>query len=258
MLKIGKKTYQSKLHIFQQDVMRNGCGTYTFKNGNKYEGDWENNQRNGYGRMVYYTNTHPLAQYVESYEGEWKKGKKCGFGLMIWTNGDRYEGEFADGRREGRGVMISINQDRYDGEWKEGQLTGFGKGIRASNQIYIGEFNNGEKDGTGILTYPNGNKFEGSWKEGREEGHGIEFLADGSKWEGEWMKSKKVNEPAVPGRPDWKQVPEDPIRLQDRSNRSKELKIMQMKGTVLQPKRKKRKKPPFLFPDKNGSFFIPR
>jgi len=42
--------------------------------------------------MVYYTNTHPLATYVESYEGEWKKGKKSGNGIMVWTNGDRYEG----------------------------------------------------------------------------------------------------------------------------------------------------------------------
>jgi hypothetical protein len=55
-------------------------GTYIFRNGNKYEGEWTGNQRHGYGRMVYYTNGTRLDPFVESYEGYWQRGKKNGLG----------------------------------------------------------------------------------------------------------------------------------------------------------------------------------
>jgi len=66
--------------VFDHDSLKNACGSYTFRNGNHYEGDWLNNQRHGYGRMLYYSNTNPLDNFIEVFEGEWKKGKKNGYG----------------------------------------------------------------------------------------------------------------------------------------------------------------------------------
>ena len=39
--------------------------------------------RHGYGRMLYYSNTHPLDSYIETYEGDWKGGKKWGKGRLV-------------------------------------------------------------------------------------------------------------------------------------------------------------------------------
>ena len=36
----------------------------------------------------------------ERYEGGWKNDKKEGYGVFYWSNGDRYEGEWKDGKRQ--------------------------------------------------------------------------------------------------------------------------------------------------------------
>lgn len=50
-------------------------GTLTTFIGEKYEGDWDNDDKNGQG--TYY--------YIEGakYHGEWKNGKRCGKGSSL-------------------------------------------------------------------------------------------------------------------------------------------------------------------------------
>lgn len=100
-IKNWKQAYRSKLVMFTSVNDKAGCGCYAYKNGNRYEGDWEDNLRHGYGRMMYYIKTHPLDSCLETYEGDWVRGQKSGYGRFTFANGDRYEGEFTEGRREG-------------------------------------------------------------------------------------------------------------------------------------------------------------
>jgi hypothetical protein len=56
----------------------NGYGTYTFKNGNKYVGEWKDGKRNGQG-----TNTWPGG---EKYIGEWKDNNMNGQGTYTYAD----------------------------------------------------------------------------------------------------------------------------------------------------------------------------
>ena len=66
-----------------------------FSDGSRYEGEFLNNQRNGYGVMVYQDG----AKYQEGsrYEGEWLNDMRHGNGEMIYLNdGRRLRGLFKE------------------------------------------------------------------------------------------------------------------------------------------------------------------
>ena len=63
----------------------------TFSNGTKYEGEFENGMKCGYGEEYYNDGTY--------YKGEWKNGKKHGKGQFILEDGNMFSGEYDDGGR---------------------------------------------------------------------------------------------------------------------------------------------------------------
>ena len=38
------------------------------------------------------------------YEGEFKNDKREGKGIMLYNDGDKYEGEFKDDKKDGKGI----------------------------------------------------------------------------------------------------------------------------------------------------------
>ena len=69
-----------------------GVGTFLFKDGRKYEGQWRNNKMNGYG-------------------------------IITLPKGNWFEGEFVDDKREGFGVFYSAKK-MYIGIWRNSKLDG--------------------------------------------------------------------------------------------------------------------------------------
>ena len=57
-----------------------------------YEGTWENDKANGFGRLV-------LQQYV--YEGQLRNNKLEGFGTKYSVEGSQYTGEYKNNLRDG-------------------------------------------------------------------------------------------------------------------------------------------------------------
>ena len=74
------------------------------------------------------------------YEGEFKDGKRHGKGKYTFKNGDIYEGEFKNGAKHGKGKYTSANGTIYDGDWENGEKHGQGKCTSANGLIYKGEF----------------------------------------------------------------------------------------------------------------------
>ena len=58
---------------------KQGFGTYFYRNGNVYSGDWLNDVKHGQGKMEYPNGDH--------YQGGWKGGKKNGQGSYRYANG---------------------------------------------------------------------------------------------------------------------------------------------------------------------------
>ena len=66
--------------------IRNGKGIMTYKNGNIYDGEWKNNEKDGKGIMTY-KNKDSSNKYKNGvYEGNWINDQKWGEGKMTYKN----------------------------------------------------------------------------------------------------------------------------------------------------------------------------
>jgi len=71
-------------------------------NGDRYEGEFSNDYRDGRGVYVWGSKT-PWAG--DRYEGEYKRDLRHGWGIYQWSSGDKYEGAWENDLRMGPSVM---------------------------------------------------------------------------------------------------------------------------------------------------------
>ena len=167
-LKSGNEEYDGKyVGSIDSNGIPGGSGTLSLPDGNKYEGEWKDGERNGRGTYTY----HDGSQYI----GDFKSGKKHGQGLFIFPNGNKYEGEWKDENRHGKGTYTWANGEKY-----------------------VGEFRDGKFEGEGTFTFPEGgelegHKYEGEWKDDKKHGQGTYFFPDGGKLVGEFRKDAPWN-----------------------------------------------------------------
>jgi len=74
--------------------MKQGFGIQIYKNGDKYEGMWEQNKRHGQG--TYWK--HIGGKLKREYTGDWVEDERHGRGTLFSTNGDRYDGFWVMGK----------------------------------------------------------------------------------------------------------------------------------------------------------------
>ena len=78
------------------DSIANGKGTMTFNDGNKYVGEFKDNQYNGFGK--FYKND------VLVYEGNYINNNKEGKGIYYYSVGNKFEGDFKNDLENGTGI----------------------------------------------------------------------------------------------------------------------------------------------------------
>ena len=155
----------------------NCFGTYTWDDGAKYIGEWQNDKTHGQGTQTWVSG--------EKYVGEWQNGKRHGHGTYTFSNGDKYVGKYKNDNRNGQGTFTYSNGDKYVGEYKDGDINGFGTFTFGSNSEwagdkYVGEFENDKFYGQGTYTFSNGSKHVGTWKNNKLNGYAIKYFANGS------------------------------------------------------------------------------
>ncbi|CAF2910238.1 unnamed protein product [Rotaria sp. Silwood2] len=152
--------------------------TWTCKNGDRYEGECQNEQKHGRGTYYYASG--------EKYTGDWIDDQKTGEGIFTWTSGDRYEGQFKNGNFNGKGTFYYANGNIYTGDWINDKKEGEGVFKWPNGARYEGQFKNGSFHGKGTYYYANGNKYEGDWIDDKKTGQGIFTLANGERYEGQF------------------------------------------------------------------------
>merc|ERR1719409_369782 len=126
--------------------VRHGRGVFTFKNGDKYDGQYVNGHREGKGTFI------------------WHKG-----------GGDsvaRYEGEFKNNEMHGRGTLTYPDGSVHlNAEWANGQRVGSEGEFRfRAGHTYTGNWAHSTFNDAGCFTYAEGDKYEGQWHNGERSG----------------------------------------------------------------------------------------
>ena len=91
-----------------------------------------------YGQGTYYFKTG------SRYDGEFQYGFMQGYGVYQKYDGHRYEGNFLKGKYEGFGVADYPDGSRYEGQWKQDERCGHGKLTNPDGTVWEGEFLNNE------------------------------------------------------------------------------------------------------------------
>lgn len=148
---------------------------HIWKNQDRYEGEWKQSLKSGYGTDIFANG--------DVYIGEYLEGKFCGKGKFIWHQGMVYEGEFKDGMRHGQGVWRESNEPNatsYDGAYYNDKKHGDGVYRWRSGSYYKGNFFNDQRDGYGEMFWIDGSSYKGQWENGAMKGEGVMNYADGT------------------------------------------------------------------------------
>lgn len=88
----------------------NSNGIYKSESGEKYEGNFKNKKKDGYGTL-YWTNG-------SKYEGKWENDNFNGQGTLYYANGNKkYKGNYKEGKREGKGIFYYEDGYEFMGTW---------------------------------------------------------------------------------------------------------------------------------------------
>ncbi len=169
----------------------------------------------GFGKMIYQSDS---VDKGVSYEGNWNQGQWNGKGRLVKHNGDIYEGHFCDDQKHGNGVfyysdgkrhfdgryvmghrtegtMFYSDKSVYKGQWYNGKRHGRGTYQFSDKSIYKGEFVCDRIHGAGQLTWPDGSKYVGEWSQGHRHGMGKEYDKEGNvRYHGMWKNNKPLKD----------------------------------------------------------------
>ncbi|KAJ3591603.1 hypothetical protein NHX12_006736 [Muraenolepis orangiensis] len=130
-------------------------GTYRFKKGARYIGNYDNNIKHGQG-IFYYPDG-------SKYEGSWVDDQKQGQGVYTYPNGDTYDGGWLLNVRHGAGTYrYKDTGSLYRGSWAQGEQNGAGAMVH-SNHRYEGTFINNQQHPEGDKGDPSSSSSAPKW-----------------------------------------------------------------------------------------------
>lgn len=160
---------------------RRGKGVYTFgKNGDKYEGYYEENKKHGFGKMMY-TSKSGADDDADADKPSMREGTYLGYfsagmrgrknaedkgesdGTFTYANGDIYVGQWMQGKKHGKGTYsYAKDGTKLVGDWVEGKIVR-GEWIFPNGTFYSGKFRYNKPFGKGVWVFKNGNQMTGEY-----------------------------------------------------------------------------------------------
>lgn len=162
----------------------NGYGKFQYKDGTIYEGEFRQGKRHGKGILNTATG--------EKYLGDWTNNERNGKGKFIFQR-NVYLGSFVKSRMQGKGVMQYHNGDTYSGYWLNNKPEGKGQYKFSNGNLYDGNFVNGSFEGKGTMYYFDGSRYEGNWKRNKKHGHGVLVMYSGERQYSRWENGSRVD-----------------------------------------------------------------
>lgn len=189
-------------------IKKEGWGIFVDKDGNKYEGGWENDIIDGYGRIISINGDFYEGQIIKGiiegnglfysqekkmlYQGQFKNNLFEGKGEQNFENfGNEitYEGMFKKGKREGKGKILYGDGNMYEGEFFDDKFNGDGTFKWKDGRIYKGKWKDNQMNGKGIFKWDNNTFYEGDYIDNRREGFGFYHFNETSYYEGKWFNN---------------------------------------------------------------------
>lgn len=97
-----------------------GGGTVIYADSARYDGNFENGNRDGCGRYDFPPN-HPT---IKSYIGQFKGDQFEGRGILTFKNGNQYIGDFKQNQCDGQGVFVLSDGTKKAGTWSKDESDG--------------------------------------------------------------------------------------------------------------------------------------
>jgi hypothetical protein len=141
-----------------------GYGVTNYLELGKYSGQWDSDNKSGFGTMVYKNG-------LEIYVGEWRLNVRWGEGMFdSWYDGYKYEGSWIEGEMGGPGVVEWRNGETLAGCFR-GHLTIQRDGVLTlqNGDVYRGQFIRGYMLYNVSVKYNNGDVFEGNFDNGDDD-----------------------------------------------------------------------------------------
>eukprot|EP00526_Cylindrotheca_closterium_P000096 CAMPEP_0113624438 /NCGR_PEP_ID=MMETSP0017_2-20120614/12593_1 /TAXON_ID=2856 /ORGANISM="Cylindrotheca closterium" /LENGTH=862 /DNA_ID=CAMNT_0000534459 /DNA_START=96 /DNA_END=2681 /DNA_ORIENTATION=+ /assembly_acc=CAM_ASM_000147 len=176
-----------------QDNLPEGVGTMKYQHHPElmmeYEGFWIKGMKHGFGRVLYMNGDSyqgDFAQNQKQGQGEWKLSDGRQFKgtflkdlphtqpdkpeekiRVVYPQNDMFHGQYSNGNRSGRGRFTWVDGGYYDGFWADGLYQGKGE-LGTAHTKYTGEFQKGKYEGQGRLMNLLTDQviYEGVWKGG--------------------------------------------------------------------------------------------
>lgn len=142
-----------------QQVSQATQSVLTLPDGSTYTGEVQNGLPHGKGVLIFAPGDQKNRQ---KYEGQFYNGIRQGYGVMTWLSGQKYDGAWANDTFEGQGIKYCSDGKKYEGMFQQGLLSK-GKLTFPNGNYYDGELVNEEACGYGEF-HLNGSKFVGIFK----------------------------------------------------------------------------------------------
>ena len=194
------------------DLQFHGKGELKFRNGDRYEGQFQQNMMEGQGKLirdrVEYEGLFKKDTIISGrrsfghdiYKGEFQDKLFHGCGLLCNSDGTIYEGNFIAGKREGSGVFTVPGQYQYIGTFTDDEMTGEGTIIFDDGREFRGEVVKGQP-AKGSMTYSSsginskGDVFVGEFLAGDPTRGILLFAGRGEEIDQKWIKkAQDLNE----------------------------------------------------------------
>ena len=139
---INYKNGDNYIGDLNENGLKNGKGIMKYINGEIYDGNWENDLKNGNGLLCLNYEDYEKIKDIDISINNIEEI----FNLKL--NNNIYKGEFINDKKYGRGILFMNNKENY----------------LNNNTIYFGNFLNDNKKGYGYIYFNNEKYFECYWE----------------------------------------------------------------------------------------------